>query len=219
MAMECDNVDVVLSPSLGTNKRPLGITIIAALWTISSMINIFSGLNTIIIDLGYLSYLSDPNVQEWFRFGLPTEIVLGFFIVALSFMILFIVYGLWVAKSWSYHFALAIPVFIMIMNIATLSLYASAPAELGLGEQVSFIVPLLVINLFWTIIIWSYLTRPHVKQYLLGLPPRLTPPTSPPTISPHEVKAAQEEKKFCRYCGAENKTDAKFCEKCGKKIE
>ena len=24
--------------------------------------------------------------------------------------------------------------------------------------------------------------------------------------------------KFCRYCGAENKDDALFCEKCGKKI-
>jgi len=27
-----------------------------------------------------------------------------------------------------------------------------------------------------------------------------------------------EEKKYCRYCGAKNKTDADFCEKCGKKI-
>ena len=26
------------------------------------------------------------------------------------------------------------------------------------------------------------------------------------------------EKKFCRFCGTENKKDAVFCEKCGKKI-
>jgi ribosomal protein L40E len=26
------------------------------------------------------------------------------------------------------------------------------------------------------------------------------------------------EKKYCRYCGTENKKDAVFCEKCGKKI-
>lgn len=26
------------------------------------------------------------------------------------------------------------------------------------------------------------------------------------------------EKKYCRYCGAENKSDAIFCEKCGKKM-
>jgi hypothetical protein len=26
------------------------------------------------------------------------------------------------------------------------------------------------------------------------------------------------EKKFCQYCGAENKIDADFCEKCGKKL-
>lgn len=34
------------------------------------------------------------------------------------------------------------------------------------------------------------------------------------TARPPETK----EKRFCRYCGAENKTDATFCEKCGKKI-
>jgi hypothetical protein len=27
------------------------------------------------------------------------------------------------------------------------------------------------------------------------------------------------EKKYCRYCGIENKSDAVFCEKCGKKID
>jgi uncharacterized membrane protein len=37
------------------------------------------------------------------------------------------------------------------------------------------------------------------------------PPPSPPV--PVSV-----EKKYCRYCGTENSTDAVFCEKCGKKI-
>lgn len=34
------------------------------------------------------------------------------------------------------------------------------------------------------------------------------------TARPPEAKG----KRFCRHCGAENKTDATFCEKCGKKI-
>jgi uncharacterized membrane protein/ribosomal protein L40E len=41
--------------------------------------------------------------------------------------------------------------------------------------------------------------------------------TQPATTTP--VASATEEKKFCRYCGAQNTSDAAFCEKCGKKIE
>jgi hypothetical protein len=39
--------------------------------------------------------------------------------------------------------------------------------------------------------------------------------TPPPPIP----MAIFGDKKFCRYCGTENKTDTVFCEKCGKKIE
>jgi uncharacterized membrane protein len=39
-------------------------------------------------------------------------------------------------------------------------------------------------------------------------------PTQLPTAKP----AVSEEKMFCRYCGAENKVDAIFCQKCGEKI-
>jgi ribosomal protein L40E len=39
-------------------------------------------------------------------------------------------------------------------------------------------------------------------------------PVPPPPVA----VATSEGKKFCRYCGAENKTDADFYEKCGKKI-
>lgn len=46
-------------------------------------------------------------------------------------------------------------------------------------------------------------------------------PVPPPPISPTSTSApvsTQEQKRFCRYCGFENTTDAIFCEKCGKKI-
>jgi len=42
---------------------------------------------------------------------------------------------------------------------------------------------------------------------------------TPTTQSPSAAPTVSVEKKFCRYCGAENKSDAVFCEKCGKKID
>jgi hypothetical protein len=42
-------------------------------------------------------------------------------------------------------------------------------------------------------------------------------PSSTPTSPPPIPMAIFGEKKFCRYCGAENAMDAVFCEKCGKR--
>jgi len=41
-------------------------------------------------------------------------------------------------------------------------------------------------------------------------------PTQLPVTKP--VISVAEEKKYCQYCGAENKIDATFCQKCGRKI-
>ncbi len=41
-------------------------------------------------------------------------------------------------------------------------------------------------------------------------------PTQLPTAKP--AVSFSGEKKFCRYCGAKNKVDAIFCEKCGKQM-
>jgi len=199
-------------------NRPSGIVIIAVLWTLSSIYNIYQGLNIIIVDLGVLPDLSDPRTHEWFRVGVPAEIVLGFFVVAFGFLTLLVVYGLFTAKSWSYDFALAIPIFIAVINIATMGLYASAPSEFEWVREASWnVFPFVVLNLFWLVVVWAYLTRPHVKQYLKGIPPSQPASVLPPPPPPSLV-ATPEEKKFCRYCGTENKTDAIFCEKCGKKI-
>jgi len=45
------------------------------------------------------------------------------------------------------------------------------------------------------------------------------PPQPQPLASPQVVPSKQiAEAKFCRYCGEGNRTDAVFCERCGKKI-
>lgn len=46
----------------------------------------------------------------------------------------------------------------------------------------------------------------------------LTGETRVETVKPQQVEEG-ESKFFCRYCGAQNKSDAVFCEKCGKKLK
>jgi len=43
-------------------------------------------------------------------------------------------------------------------------------------------------------------------------------PVGSPVPQPPIPSGAVEDTKFCRYCGAENKTDAEFCKKCGRRI-
>jgi hypothetical protein len=53
-----------------------------------------------------------------------------------------------------------------------------------------------------------------VRQRALKGTQKPTTPVPPPPV----LSVTPEEKRFCRYCRAENKTDADFCEKCEKKI-
>ncbi len=192
------------------------------LWTLVSIYNIYQSLNGIIIDLGALPYLSDPRTHEWWRFGIPAEIMIGFFVLAYGFLTLLVVYGLLTARSWSYDFALALPIFIIILNSALALLYSSAPSELGFAEAVNSIAIVIVGNFVFLVITWGYVMQPHVKQYLNKMPTPIVPAPPTPSVLPvppsPEPVATTEGKRFCRYCGAENKTDAVFCEKCGKKI-
>jgi hypothetical protein len=49
--------------------------------------------------------------------------------------------------------------------------------------------------------------------------PSEVPNTTPPSPPSFEFRVSSSSKKYCRYCGSENKTDAIFCEKCGKIIQ
>jgi hypothetical protein len=200
---------------MASMNRPSGIVVIVVLWTLSSIYNLYIGLNGVLIDIAYLPLLSDPTIPQWFRVGLPAEMIISFFVVMFAFLTLLVVYGLWTAKSWSYDFAFVLPLIIIVLNFWLAVLYSSAPVETGITGQVGGIALTIFLNIVWLFIILSYLRQPHVKHYLKGTPlpstPTLPPPPPPSLFEPSE-------KKFCRYCGNENKTDAVFCEKCGKKI-
>lgn len=74
-----------------------------------------------------------------------------------------------------------------------------------IGEIVKFIAWILAAVAFFSI------KTPTESPTAMSLPSPPLPPTTP-TIP------VSEEKRFCQYCGAENRVEADFCQKCGKKI-
>ncbi len=164
----------VSSETPSANKRPTGITLIAVFWAVSSVGNVFQGFLVFLAYVGIQPiYYMRPDVPRWFRFAMPSQLVLSFLTIAFVVLAFVAVSGLVTGASWSYRFALAISLFIAVVNLATLALYLSAPSELdpvllqGYRRVVDAVVPFVAINVFWLVVIWSYLTRPHVKQYLI----------------------------------------------------
>jgi len=140
-------------------KRPTGLTIIAILWLLGGLYNLYISSQTINSDLGVLS-----SLYGWFKFGVPAELAISLLVFALGLAQMFTIYGLWTGKSWSYKLALAIPVLGVVISISLVGLYMSAPIELGIRESINWV--LVGSSIFWAIIYWSYLRRPHVKEYL-----------------------------------------------------
>jgi hypothetical protein len=144
--------------------RPAGLTIIAILWFLGGIVNLYVSSTTISGDLEVLPLLSDPMVPEWFKFGVPAEIGINLFAFSFGIIQMFTIVGLWTGKSWSYKMALTIPVLAAVSWIAWGALFMSAPIELGFRESTKW-VPIGA-SIFWAIIILSYLRKPHVKEYL-----------------------------------------------------
>lgn len=189
------------------NKRPIGLTIIAILWLISGIIHIYLASEIVRGDLEALEYLSLSWIPEWewFSFVVPTELTLSIIVLCLAVLQILTVPGLLAGKKYSHRLALATPVAFVIVNLALLGLYLSAPSGIDLGNSLIYPAVSVAVNVLWVLVYWKYLAKPDLKTYL-GV-------TQPKPPVPDETEF------YCRHCGAENKIDAEFCEKCGKNIE
>jgi hypothetical protein len=206
-------------------KRPNGLTFIAIIGLIFGLVNIYMSFQTIILDIEAFPYLYGPLIAHpWFNTGIIVELILAVFLVILGIIQLITVPGLWTGKPYSYKLALGVPILLLISNVSSSVLYASAPAELGLDTGSSnFYVAM---SVFWIIIYFWYLREPHVKAYLgviqsnTIMQEEKEPEIQQEPISMKEEKSMVKDDKFyCRYCGRENEADAVFCEKCGKKLK
>lgn len=181
--------------SIEARKRPTGLTVIAILWFLGGIYNLYMSSQYISDDLEALPHLSDPGVAEWFKFGVPAELAINLLVFALGLIQLFTIIGLWTGKSWSYKLALAIPVLAAVSWILMAGLYMSAPIELEIRESINWVA--VGASIFWAIIYWSYLRQPHVKEYL-GV------------ITIHRP--------ICSQCGRVIPSNVKFCPYCGKAL-
>ena len=147
-------------------KRPYGLTIIAILWSIFGLYNIYSAYQTLSSDIEGLAYLSGYGLHPWFSIAIPAELALSIISICLGLLQMITVFGLWMGKKYSYTLALAIPIAFVIINLSFLGLYLSAPSEVDLDFNVSILGGLVGGGIVWTLIYWQYLRKPHVKAYL-----------------------------------------------------
>jgi hypothetical protein len=198
-------------------KRPLGLTVISVLWLLGALYNFFVGIATISSDLNSMPLLSDPRVHQWFHLGIPAELALGVFVVIIAIVQAFTIYGLLKRKVWSYKLALTAPVLVVFSWFAQAALYLSAPPSLGLVNPSMLTGP--VMSLFWLFLVWSYIRKPHVRQYLRqALPTRVsTLQSSPNLVSDTSGSRPIRLTSFvqCPSCGHQNRIEANYCEKCG----
>lgn len=200
-------------------SRPSGLSLIAVFWFIFGLINVYLSFQTISLDLEVMPLLSDLyGAYASLGFGVLAELMLAILGLCLGLIQIVTVPGLWTGKSYSYKLALIVPILLLISNVSLVGLYTSAPAELELGFNIGTWIFPLIMSMVWVIIFWQYLAKPHVKAFL-GITQQQSIVQEKPPTSKEEKLLEDEAKFYCRYCGKENKSDAVFCEKCGKQLK
>ena len=139
-----------------TWKRPTGLVIVGALWSVEAIYNIVLTL-----------VLYGPQVSNWWpdweQYAVQ-DAKLRAFLEVLSLVQLFAVYWSLEGGAWSHYIGLAISALVTAGYAGLFCLYYSAPSGIGL------MTPLLLegfgVSIAFTALIWVYFTRPHVQAYL-----------------------------------------------------
>jgi len=82
----------------------------------------------------------------------------------------------------------------------------------GLLLLIGAILTIILVGVILLLIAWILAA---IGFFSIKTPTTQSPAATPP---PSPTVPVSVEKKYCRYCGTGNKSDAIFCEKCGKKI-
>ncbi len=147
--------------------RTLGLSLIALIWALIGLADIVSGLSTANQDYSALQYLSNPAVQQWYQFGVPAELTLAFLSTILGISELILVFGLWKGKRWGYYLAFIVPIAGLILGLADVGLYQSAPESLNLISASDYIPVFegLGIGALMLAVSILYLRRGYVKAH------------------------------------------------------
>jgi len=145
-------------------KRPIGLTLIGIIWGVTGIFNLLASAASINGDLGAIQVINYPTFDPWFRFAIPTEIILNASLFVFAAFQFIAIGGLWTRRRWSSKLALLLSFFIAAVYSALVALYYSAPASVGLTSSAP--VGPAVAGFFWIYIYWVYLKKQRVREYL-----------------------------------------------------
>jgi hypothetical protein len=190
--------------------RPVGVSIIAVIWLIGGLFNIYSGLDSLVTSADLSAY----QYGGWYNYGIPVLLAISVIVMIVGLLQLVGVAGLWSGKKYAYRIALLIPLLSIITNLSSIAVSLSASFDIAL--VVSSGITGIGAAVFWLIIYLAYFNKQHVKIWLKVIPaPAPQPyyghvqyPATPPVF---------QQKHFCKHCGAET-PNAAFCGNCGRQL-
>jgi hypothetical protein len=109
------------------------------------------------------------QTRQWLIFAEPFDNALNIALIMLSIIAIFIVYGLFTAKSWSYKPAIGISVLSTITSGGIALLYALFPTEIYLGPDYLLFIGLTIAHLILATAMIFYLRKLNVKEYFFGV--------------------------------------------------
>jgi hypothetical protein len=198
-------------------KRPRQITVVAVLWLIFGLYNLWVAFQGISADLSGWSIISLSSITAWFKMAIPFELGLSIALLVTSLLQLITVPLLLIGKSYSTKLALGVFMTIAILNLTTGALYASAPVEYS-SDFSSATIQAFGLGIFQIIMVVYFardLNKPEVQNFMHRNAVHNSPEidnlqNSSSTIPNMTV--------YCRYCGVENSSESSYCGKCGKSL-
>ena len=161
------------APQHGPFKsRPTGLTIIAILWILFGLVNVVGGLDAASTDLNtplpsastFGLNSSQIAAVNWLQSGIWADSVISLLVFCVGIAQIFVVYGLWTGKPWSYRGALAVLIIVVLLWASRTALYSTAPSLLGLSVLSS--AGYTIGSLIWLPVYLWYFRSPHVRVFL-----------------------------------------------------
>jgi len=210
--------------SLESNKTLGGI---GAILLAIPVLNIVGIILVLIAMKGLAEYYNEKRIFENALYGFIFGIIGIAAFVAVLFIGIFTFFFFvpWVIMGLVIMFVFFLLQAVFYRNSFTILSDKSGEKMFDTAGLLLLIGAILTIILVGTILQFIAWILAAVGFFSIKIPTGPTPATTPPPTTtpapapaPAPTVSVPVEKKYCRYCGTENRTDAAFCEKCGKRI-
>ncbi|MBI3841473.1 MAG: hypothetical protein HY297_05950 [Thaumarchaeota archaeon] len=145
-------------------KRPIGLTLTAVSWGLAAIYDLVVSFTMYGPYDAVAQYGDYFPRAPWFHTAVGTDWSIRILIQVFSLLQVFTVYGMLKGNSWSYYAGLVLPILVLLLFGSTALLYFAAPERLGLRTPT--LLASLGLAAVWVGVMWVYLTRSHVQDYL-----------------------------------------------------